>query len=180
MTALDTAKAVLAKASLADQTIAKPDINIARQWAEILGDIDLHDALTAVDQHYTEETRRLMPADVRNRVRKIRAERVRNANSALLEPPDIDPNNVVAYLEARRERGRRIANGEQLTEPVAVGAEPRDVKKLLTDTAKRMPRMPPALPATPARGATLDRLAARRAPINRGAAPGPVDGGDDE
>jgi hypothetical protein len=82
VTAIDTAKAVLAKASLSDQTFAHPDLGIAVAWAEILGDIDRDAALRAVTAHYANETRRLMPADVLRRVKVEQTDAARRHHDA--------------------------------------------------------------------------------------------------
>jgi hypothetical protein len=115
VTALDTAKAVLAKASLLDQTFAKPDLGIAVAWAEALGDMDQADACEAVTQHYRAENSRLMPKDVITGVRRIRSNRLAELAE---EVPDADPNDVAAYLAALREQRYRAASGEA-ARPVA-------------------------------------------------------------
>lgn len=63
-TADDTARAILAAASLIDPRIREPDPAVIRAWAVVLGDIDRPAALNAVRDHYRTETRPLMPADV--------------------------------------------------------------------------------------------------------------------
>jgi hypothetical protein len=112
-----TARAVLAAASLGDQTFAKPDPGILAFWAEILGDVDLSAALRAVKAHYTEEHRRIMPADV---IKRVRAERVSfrtfeldNFNAV----PDADPDDVPAYLDALR-AGRLVDESPKTQRPM--------------------------------------------------------------
>jgi hypothetical protein len=112
-----TAKAVLAKASLYDQTMAKPDPGILDAWTEAIGAIDLNAALRAVAAHYTEEHRRIMPADV---IKRVRAERVSfrtfeldNFNAV----PDADPDDVPAYLDALRS-GRLVDESPKTQRPM--------------------------------------------------------------
>lgn len=139
---LSTAKAVLAKASLFDQTLATPDLAIAVAWAEALGNIDQDDALDAVTSHYTTQTRRIMPADVIAGVKRIRGERLRLLPSSELEPADADPSDVVGYLDAVRDRRRALASGAAVHPSDPSWAPRRDVQKLLTDTAAKLPQVP--------------------------------------
>jgi hypothetical protein len=99
---LITAKLVLAKASLGDQTFSKPDPGVMAFWAEALADIDRQAALRAVTAHYTEEHRRIMPADVIKRVRAEAATFVTFEHRNFNAVPDADPDDVPAYLEALR------------------------------------------------------------------------------
>jgi len=64
---------VLAKAAAYDQrTVGTADI---LAWLEVIGDLDVHDALLAVARHYSSETARIMPAHIREQVRAIHNER---------------------------------------------------------------------------------------------------------
>lgn len=129
MNPLETAAAVLAKASLYDPTFARPDAGVAVAWAEALGPVDKADALQAVADHYATQTRRVMPADVLAGVKRIRTERVTRDPEPV---PDADPDDVPAYLAALR-AGRARAGG---------GEKPRDVMQLLHRTGRRMPAIP--------------------------------------
>lgn len=139
MTALDTAKAVLAKASLYDQTFSTPDLGVAVAWSEVLGQTNRDDALAVVATHYATETRRIMPADIVAGVKRIRTERLRAVSTAELEP-DLDGDDPRQFIAAKRERIAAIADGRPLPSPAALPA--RDVAGLLTDTEKRLPKMP--------------------------------------
>jgi hypothetical protein len=121
MTAIDTAKAVLAKASLFDQTFARPDMGIAVAWAEAFGDMDQADAMQVVTEHYRSQTRRLMPADVLDGVRRIRNARLAEAPEAV---PDADPDDVLAYQRALRAQRHRVADGTERERPVKELLEP--------------------------------------------------------
>lgn len=79
-----TARAVLAAASLVDHRIREPDANVIRAWASILGDIDRQRALDAVVRHYRTETRVLLPSDV------LQGQRIGE-----------DPDRMPAYRPAR-------------------------------------------------------------------------------
>lgn len=113
-----------------DQTFANPDPAIAMAWAEIIGDLDMEDCLTAVAEHYTNETRRLMPKDVIAGVKRIRLARL---DYAVDEMPDCDPDDVHAYLRALRENRRKRADGTEVERPVG---------QLLAATASQLPAIP--------------------------------------
>jgi len=101
MTAIDTARAVLAAASLIDPTMPKPDANALRMWAELLGDVDPDRAVRAVKGHYSDEHRRVMPSDVLKRCKAEQAT-VTRLSLDYNRVPDADPDDVPAYLEALR------------------------------------------------------------------------------
>lgn len=134
MSAVEAARAVLAAASLVDSTMPKPDVNVLRMWAEILGDIDVDAAKRAIIAHYGEEHRRIMPADVRRRVEAERAvvtaQRVvdgSNCNAV----PDADPDDVPAWLAALR-AGRLVDRSPK-------GLVARPVSALVASTLARRP-----------------------------------------
>lgn len=112
----DVALLVLAKASCYDQTFARPDPAIAAAWHEAIGHLDPTDALAAVADHYANQTRRLMPADVIAGVRRIRGDRLAREPEPV---PDADPNDVPAYLAALRAGRHRAADNHQPLRPVA-------------------------------------------------------------
>jgi hypothetical protein len=116
MTTLDTAAAVLAKASLYDQSFARPDAGIAVAWSSLIGELDRADALQAVEDHYGAQTRRLMPADILAGVKRIRAARLeRDPEPA----PDADPDDVYAYKAALLAGRNRVADGTERQRDVA-------------------------------------------------------------
>ena len=125
---LETAKAVLAKASLGDQTFARPDPGILAFWAEALGGIDREAALRAVTAHYTEDHRRLMPSDI---VKRVRAEQPHSTGPILTEiplgyVPDADPDDVPAYLAALRDK--------RFVKAPDVEPDPERARRLIADT----------------------------------------------
>ncbi|AUS34630.1 hypothetical protein C1M55_28285 [Rhodococcus qingshengii] len=77
MTDVQAAARVLAEAAAIDPTMPKPDPVIAVNWAKALSkyDLPLPLMIEAVIDHYADETRRIMPADVTRLGRKIRADR---------------------------------------------------------------------------------------------------------
>jgi len=75
-------------------------------WHTVLGDLDFTDARTAVLAHYTEKCDRIMPADIRQRVKAIRRDRL---DRAILPAPDTD--NPGKYRAELKRRTREIASG---------------------------------------------------------------------
>lgn len=131
MTPGDTAR-VLAKAAAFDsRSIGDTDVAV---WHEILGHLELQDALAAVTAHYREQTRRAMPADIRQLAIAHRDRRKEGQHLALPAGPTVrDRSPEVAALvqqvadnlprpdlheraraRARQERGRP---SKQLTQP---------------------------------------------------------------
>lgn len=93
---------VLAKAAAYDRrTVGRADV---AAWHEVLADIDLPDALTAVSAHYRTSAEWLQPAHIRSHVRDLHAtRRGRERASAPLALP--------SRYETDDERDRRIAAG---------------------------------------------------------------------
>lgn len=140
MTAIDTAKSVLAKASFFDQAFAHPDMGILAAWTEAMGDVNQADALAAVTEHYSQPgPRRIMPGDVIAIVKRIRADRVSRAVIDVAEA-DADPDDTGLYIAAKRAQTRRIANGEP--EPARPELTARPVVALLGETAAKLPHVP--------------------------------------
>lgn len=102
------------------RTVGRAD---AEAWATALHDVSLDDAKDAVTAHYAATTDYLMPAHIRAIVTAARSERPdsRTVDAALLVP-DADPDDVPAYLEARRA-------GRYRTDPPALPRRP--VRELL-------------------------------------------------
>jgi len=126
----DTAKAVLAKASLGDRTFSRPDAGVLAFWAEQLHDVDPAAALRAVTAHYSEEHRRIMPSDVLKRVRAESAAQRRQDYDQVNAVPDADPDDVPAYLAALR-AGRLVDNSP--------AAQPRPISAVVEKILRRRP-----------------------------------------
>ena len=129
MTPGDATRVLTLAASYDQRTIGEAD---ALAWAKALGDINQDDACDAVTEHYRNETRRLMPADVINGVRRIREARL---SAAPEQVPDADPDDVLAYQRALREQRHRVADGterqREVTELVKPIAERKALPKAL-------------------------------------------------
>jgi 5,10-methenyltetrahydromethanopterin hydrogenase len=114
----------------------------AKAWAESLAGLDPQDCAEAIRAHFADSTEYLMPAHIKAGVKKIRNDRIKAANSALLEPHDVDPDDVVRYLAAGRARRRMIAAGQDVDTPPEIEGAKRPVEQLMRVTAARLPRLP--------------------------------------
>lgn len=102
----DVVAVVLGKAALVDKSTPKPDPHVLDAWAEIFADagyvITVEAALRAVTEHYGEEHRSLMPADVVARARRFcRPDNTRRAA----------PLALPSRFESDADRADRIARG---------------------------------------------------------------------
>lgn len=85
------------------RTIGEAD---ACAWHAALGDLDFGDSRTAVIGHYRDSRERVMPADIRQRVKAIRRDRL---DRAILPAPATD--NEAEYRAEIKRRTREIADG---------------------------------------------------------------------
>ncbi len=85
------------------RTIGEAD---ACAWHATLGDLAFDDSRTAVVGHYRDSRERVMPADVRQRVKAIRRDRL---DRAILPAPDTD--DQAEYRAEIKRRTREIADG---------------------------------------------------------------------
>ncbi len=124
------AAGLLAIAAAFDQrTIGEMD---AQAWAATLRGLDPADCAEAIRQHYAVNTDRLMPAHVRRGANIIRSARLRSVASDEIEPADVDPNDVAAYLAAtKRRRAALLAKGEDTED-----RRPQSVRSLMPETLR--------------------------------------------
>lgn len=113
MNRAETALALTLAAAFDRRTIGEADVEA---WHTVLADLAFDDVKEAVAGHYATSRDWLMPADVRERVKAIRAARLA---AIAEEPPDADPDDVPTYLEALRAGRRATADGTERPRPVA-------------------------------------------------------------
>ena len=110
---------VLAHVAAYDRrTVGEADVEA---WHTALADISLTDALHAVDEHYRRSRDWLMPADVRTTARRLRGSRLEHAHRA--PHPDVDPDDVAAWLAAHRQQLRAIADGPPMAQSAVAGGQ---------------------------------------------------------
>jgi hypothetical protein len=143
MTPADAAELLALAAAFDRRKIGKAD---AIAWADALADLGQADCAEAIRAHFRDSTDYLMPAHVRRGVKALRADRIRAASSGLLEPPNVNPNDVVTYLAEGRARRRALASGQQLADEPAASDYSGDVKQLLEQTIAALPKVPRLAP----------------------------------
>ncbi|MEU6057953.1 hypothetical protein [Streptomyces sp. NPDC047097] len=160
MTPAETAELLGFCAAFDRRTIGKTDV---LAWQTVLHDVDFEPARQAVAQHYATETRWIMPADIRQAVRKHRADTADSIQGPGLpaEVPDADPDDVKGYLTALREQRTRAADGQQLKR--------RPVAELIAGTVEALPTIPAVEQPKPVRrpGPLGTRCPACQAAIGR-------------
>jgi hypothetical protein len=110
---------LLAQIALADPRVRREDpIEMRAQihmWAGILTDVPADFALTAAQQHYANSTWPILPAEIATRWQAVVRDRM-NRHSGTFEPqahPDVDPDDVPAYLDALRGERRAVVLGQR-------------------------------------------------------------------
>jgi len=86
-------------------------------WLGQVGDLDYADASRAVQDHYRDSREWIMPADIRRRVRAMRAERL--ARQPLPAPPAEVADQPGRYQQIVAANVKRIADG--FAPPLAIG-----------------------------------------------------------
>jgi len=119
-------------------------------WHTVLGDLEFGDARAAVLAHYAESCDRVMPANIRQRVKAIRRDRLAREITPA-PPPELadQPGRYKAELGAGI---RRIADGRQvrlaLAPPVREGPPPQaftDARQALGPALPKRDPGPPGL-----------------------------------
>lgn len=119
-------KASEASSLLTYATAFEPNLvvsaEVATIWADVLGDMSLVDAESALKAHYRESRYPIRPADIVQGVEAIHKQRVREAGELPPEPPDdLAPGTHHLWLKAYwravkagegRERSKAIADIE--------------------------------------------------------------------
>jgi hypothetical protein len=100
----------------------------AEGWRRAMHGLQLDDAKAAIVEHYTNSDTWLMPAHVRDGVKRIRAARLEKRPFDWV--PDADPDDPIAYQRALRAGNERAADGtEQPRDLTALPSTFRDVPK---------------------------------------------------
>ena len=151
MNATEASELVALMALYDNRRASDPDV-VA--WLKVIGDLDYADAETAVLAHYRESRDRIMPADVRIRVKAMRRDRL--AREIVPAPPADLADQPGRYKEAFQARVREIADGKQVH--LAIGRLPSETPPPLDELRKQLG---PALPS-PERLLSLEEIARRQ------------------
>jgi hypothetical protein len=136
MTPADAARILAVAAAFDRRTVGELD---AHAWADALHDLNPTDCLEAARAHYRHTTDWLMPAHIRTYVENVRRARIRSVPTHELDPDDADPNDLPAYLAARRRRIQAIADGAPI--PPRPQLPRRDVTGKIQGTLAKMPQV---------------------------------------
>lgn len=88
------------------RTVGKAD---ALAWHTVLGDLDLEQARQAVADHYANSRDWIMPSDIRQRVRRARAELVKDFQYQ----PGSPDETAAEYLARRQQQLEAVADGRR-------------------------------------------------------------------
>ncbi|MEU4256307.1 hypothetical protein AB0B42_00495 [Streptomyces fradiae] len=140
---------LLAQIALADKRVRRTDpIELRAQiamWAGILADVPYDAAIRYAQEHYTESTWEILPANIATRWAADVRDRM-NRHNGTFEPtkyPALDPDDVEGYQTALRTERRAVA----------IGATPPDTTKALTagpaatEVAERLAELGSYVPA---------------------------------
>ena len=115
---------LLKQVSYADPRLLPEDpaeiMGMAALWAVVLADVPANYAMTAVGQHYAASPYPIKPSDIADRWRTTVRDRMRQ-HTGTFEPrdhPDIDPDDVPAYIAAVRAEYDAIRTGQAPPTPV--------------------------------------------------------------
>ena len=110
---------LIAQIALADPRVRREDKTERRaqiiMWAGILTDVPYDFALQAAQAHYAQSQWPIAPGDIAGRWQATVRDRMTRDNGTF-EPndyPDLDPDDVVGYLQALRGQRQRVAQGVQ-------------------------------------------------------------------
>jgi hypothetical protein len=115
---------LLKQVSYADPRMLPEDpaevMGMAALWAVVLTDVPADYALHAVGKHYAASPYPIKPSDIADRWRTTVRDRMRN-HTGTFEPtahPDVDPDDVPAYLTALRSEYQAVMTGHAAPTPV--------------------------------------------------------------
>ena len=106
MNATEASELVALMALYDNRKASDPDV-VA--WLKVIGDLSFADCETAIVAHYRDTRERIMPADVRQRVKEIRHLRI--LKTGIPAPPPELIDNPPAYREALRVATVAVADG---------------------------------------------------------------------
>jgi hypothetical protein len=122
----DQIPALLKQVSYADPRLLPADpqelMGLAALWATVLTDVPTDYALKAVGEHYAASPFPIKPSDIADRWRTTVRNRMRQ-HTDTFEPtqhPNVDPDDVPAYLDALRTERQRVMTG--ITRPTPIAA----------------------------------------------------------
>lgn len=140
---------LIAQIALADGRVRREDKMERRaqilMWAGILADVPYDFALRAVKEHYAQSQWPIAPGDIASRWQAGVRDRL-NRDNGTFEPndfPNLDPDDVIGYLEALRGQRTAVARGFQppnTVKALTAGAAADEVTNRLKTLGSYVPR----------------------------------------
>lgn len=140
---------LIAQIALADSRVRREDRMERRaqtiMWAGILADVPYDFAVQAVKQHYAQSQWPITPGDIAGPWQATVRDRV-NRDNGTFEPndfPDLDPDDVIGYLQALRGQRQAVAQGFQepnTVKAITAGAAADEVTERLKTLGTYIPR----------------------------------------
>lgn len=140
---------LIAQIALADPRVRRED-KVERRaqiimWAGILTDVPYDFAVQAVQRHYAQSQWPIAPGDIASLWQATVRDRV-NRDNGTFEPndfPDLDPDDVIGYLQALRGQRQAVARGFQApstVKAITAGAAADEVTERLKTLGSYVPR----------------------------------------
>jgi hypothetical protein len=128
---------ILKTAAAYDQrTIGKTD---AVAWHAVIGDLPFADAQQAVFAYYAESRERIMPADVRSRVKAMRRDRLARE---VVPAPEVDPDSPQSYRTALAAMIRKLGDGLSVRRAIGGPVREGPPPEAFTAALEAMPKPP--------------------------------------
>jgi hypothetical protein len=145
----DQVPALLKQVSYADPRLLPSDpqelLGLAALWATVLADVPADFAMNAVGEHYATSPFPIKPSDIADRWNTSVRDRMSRDNGTF-EPndfPDLDPDDVIGYLQALRGQRQAVARGSQPpnnVKAITAGPAADEVTKRLKTLGTYVPR----------------------------------------
>ena len=161
MNATEASELVALMALYDNRRASDPDV-VA--WLKVIGDLDYADCETAVLAHYQETRERIMPADVRIRVKALR--RARLEREIVPAPPAEVTDEPGRYKAAIEAGVREIADGLSIPKAIAGPVREDEPPEEWTEVRAKFP--PPLTPQEIALQLAAESRAAREAESDEG------------
>jgi hypothetical protein len=145
----DQIPALLKQVSYADPRLLPADqkeiLGLAALWATVLADVPADFAIQAVGLHYAQSPFPIKPSDIADRWNTKVRDRL-NRDNGTFEPddfPDLDPDDVIGYLQALRGQRKAVAKGFQppnTVKAITAGPAADEVTERLKTLGSYVPR----------------------------------------
>lgn len=140
---------LIAQIALADPRVRREDKMERRaqiiMWAGILTDVPFDFAIRAVQAHYAQSQWPIAPGDIASSWQGTVRDRL-NRDNGTFEPndyPDLDPDDIVGYLQALRGQRQAVAKGHQppsTVKAITAGPAADEVTERLNTLGTYVPR----------------------------------------